>query len=277
MACALLLHGDVVFDTGNAKPSDALAPEPRLPIAIAAQRWRDLVYVHWNVDPDVIRPHLPPGLVLDLLPDRRAVVSLVTFLTEGARPRLVPRVFGLSFPEVNVRTYVRAPAHGRGVFFLSLDAASLLFAVSGRAMLGLPYHRAYVEHMRIGSAIRYRGYRLDGSAVPARHFSLAIEERSEPAVAGEPGSFEHFVHERYAMYWRGKRGLRSISIRHAPLPVVRASITDLHETLTRSAAIDVHRSFPAAYVCRSMDVAFYPPESVGVHSSAALPRIALAR
>jgi uncharacterized protein YqjF (DUF2071 family) len=53
----------------------------------------------------------------------------------------------LSFPEVNVRTYVRCGTE-RGVMFLSLDAESRLAVMVARRQYGLPYHVARMTMRR---------------------------------------------------------------------------------------------------------------------------------
>ena len=77
------------------------------------QRWGEVLFLHWAVEPSVLQPHVP--LELELF-DGRAWLGVVAF--EMTRNRL----FGLPLPrvlEVNVRTYVKG-----GVYFLSLDASS---------------------------------------------------------------------------------------------------------------------------------------------------------
>ena len=44
-----------------------------------------------------------------------------------------------AFPELNLRTYVKGPDGRGGVYFFSLDAASLLAVVGARVAFGLPY------------------------------------------------------------------------------------------------------------------------------------------
>ena len=51
--------------------------------------------------------------------------------------------FARSFPELNLRTYVREKRTGMpGVYFLSLDASNLLAVAFGRGIYSLPYHWA---------------------------------------------------------------------------------------------------------------------------------------
>ena len=94
------------------------------------QSWHDLLFMHWRVPADVLRPLIPPGLEVDTF-DGSAWIAVVPFRMSDVAPRFVPAVPGLSaFPELNVRTYVARDGKP-GVWFFSLDAGNRL-AVSCR-------------------------------------------------------------------------------------------------------------------------------------------------
>jgi hypothetical protein len=82
-----------------------------------------LLFMHWPVHPAVLRPYIPRILELETF-DGTAWLGITPFRMQGARPRLVPPLPGVSvFPELNVRTYVTAEGKP-GVWFFSLDAAN---------------------------------------------------------------------------------------------------------------------------------------------------------
>src|SRR5579871_2480588 len=94
-----------------------------------AMQWHDLLFMHWPVPVDQLRPLIPPALAIETF-DGMAWLGLVPFRMSGVRPRFVPALPWLSaFPELNVRTYVTS-AGKPGVWFFSLDAANPL-AVHG--------------------------------------------------------------------------------------------------------------------------------------------------
>ena len=103
-------------------------------------RWHDLIFLHWPVRPEVIRPLIPPTLELDLF-DGWCWVGVVPFRMSGVRPRYTP--IPMAFPELNVRTYVTT-SHRPGVWFFSLDAANWL-AVRAARWLGMPYYDAIMK------------------------------------------------------------------------------------------------------------------------------------
>ena len=96
------------------------------------QRWLKLTFLHWPYEPDVIRPLIPKQLTLDTF-DGAAWIGLVPFLISGLRPPWMPVLPWIStFPETNVRTYVRGPNGDRGVWFFTLEADRLLGVMGAR-------------------------------------------------------------------------------------------------------------------------------------------------
>src|SRR4029078_3618766 len=95
------------------RASECAYPRPRTPRAVRPaaravmkQRWSRLLFLHWPIPAEEVRPLLPRGLTLDTYAGQ-GWVGLVPFVVSGARPVYLPPVPGLSrFVEVNVRTYV---------------------------------------------------------------------------------------------------------------------------------------------------------------------------
>src|SRR5205807_8935202 len=108
------------------------------------QTWHDLLFAHWPLQPEVLRPLVPAQLTPDIF-DGRCWVGVVPFHMCGIRARGLPPLPGLSrFPELNVRTYV---THGgkAGVYFFSLDAANLPAVWAARTFYHLPYFYARMK------------------------------------------------------------------------------------------------------------------------------------
>ena len=102
------------------------------------QNWRELLFVHWPIPPEELRPLVPPHLELDLF-EGTAYVGLVPFTMTGVRPVGLPPVRWLSrFHETNVRTYVHRDGRDPGVWFFSLDAANRVAVSLARTALPPP-------------------------------------------------------------------------------------------------------------------------------------------
>src|SRR3712207_3771934 len=88
---------------------------------VLRMRWHNLLFVHWPVSKDLLRPLIPPALELETF-DESAWLGVVPFRMEDVRPRFLPGVPWLSnFPELNLRTYVTHEGKP-GLWFFSLDA-----------------------------------------------------------------------------------------------------------------------------------------------------------
>ena len=161
---------------------DRVAPTRRpLQRAVMRQKWRDLLFVHWPISPDALRPLIPAELELDLF-DGTAYVGLVPFTMKGVRPVGLPAVAGLSsFHETNVRTYVRLGDRDPGVWFFNLEAANAIAVRLARSLFHLPYHFARCSwntspppEAAESAAILYAGTRLWPGPLPA---SYAVRAR----------------------------------------------------------------------------------------------------
>ena len=85
--------------------------------------WRSLLFLHWPLPPDAVRPLLPAEMTLDTF-DGSAWVGLVPFTMTGVKFRWLGSIPSMRrFHECNVRTYVHRDGEP-GVWFFSLDAAS---------------------------------------------------------------------------------------------------------------------------------------------------------
>mgnify|MGYP002622672419 FL=1 len=181
------------------------------------QMWHDLLFMHWPLPPDVLRPLLPPGLDLDTF-DGRAWIGVVPFRMSGIRFRFLPPVPGTSaFPELNVRTYVTV-GDKPGVWFFSLDASNRLAVAAARTWFRLPYFRARMATRAEGEWISYRSRRTHRGAPPGEF--RARYRPTGPAATAAPGSLEHFLVERYCLYAPARRGgLARGEIDHEPWPL----------------------------------------------------------
>src|SRR5437764_197484 len=83
---------------------DRIAPTRRPPgRAIGYQIWTNLLFVHWRIPAEIMRPLMPPELSLDTW-EGDAWVGLVPFDMSGVRPWWFPALPGVSrFHETNVR------------------------------------------------------------------------------------------------------------------------------------------------------------------------------
>ena len=200
---------------------------------VMRQKWHHLTFVHWAVDPDVVRSRLPQSLEPDIF-EGRAYLSLVPFTMTGVTPvRLRPRPFFSDFHETNVRTYVKRKGRDPGVWFFSLEASKLLPVVVARNRYRLPYHLARMSIRPTDGACSYRTERLwPGPASGLSELGCAYEDEPCEAV---PGTLEFWLLERYLLYARSGGRLFTGRVHHPPYRFTKARLTSLKESLTTAA------------------------------------------
>lgn len=240
------------------RETPALLPQG---IDIMRQTWRDLLFLHWEVDPAELSRRLPPGLSLDTY-EGRAYVGLVPFSMRWLRlapPFSLPLAFRVD--EINVRTYVHRQGRDPGVWFFSLDAATLPAVIGARIGYKLPYFLSQFHIERnTGGAIRYRAHRTGPGPKPAGCDILYT--RAGLARPAEPGTLEHFLIERYILYAFHRNALSSAYVHHLPYPLQQAHVLDLEESFLPAAGIGVTGA-PLAHFARLVDVRVFFPRKLG--------------
>ncbi|WP_237560484.1 YqjF family protein [Halapricum salinum] len=195
--------------------------------------WRDAFFASWPVDPSVVEPTLPDGLAADTDEEGQAWLSVVGFVMEDIRPRFVP--FGLSFPELNLRTYVRH-RDDSGIYFYNLDADDRIGVPIARRLFRLPYYRAEMDVTERDGTISFESHRTHEGVSPA-DFEATIEPRATPEPA-DPESTEAFLVENYRFLVAGDGRLYCGEIDHGPWAVQPADLTIEENTLFEAAGFD---------------------------------------
>jgi uncharacterized protein YqjF (DUF2071 family) len=150
----------------------------------------------------------------------------------GRRMAPVPPWIG-RFAETNVRTYVRGPDGGTGVWFLSLDAARLAPVVVARRRFGLPYHWSA---MTVADAVSPAGRRLVSYHCARRWpgppaASQVVVEVGERMDAAGLSGLDHWLTARWSLYRTDGSALRSMAAEHPPWPLHAARVVELDDSL----------------------------------------------
>lgn len=211
--------------------------------AAMLQKWRDLTFLHYSVEPEVVQALLPEGLTVDTF-DGRAWVGLVPFWMTGIR---FPWFFAVpgthTFPETNVRTYVHQEGKDPGVWFFSLDASNALAVRWARRFFSLPYHLSRM-HVEQGETIRYSCRRADA------HHEIETRVGKEMDVP-RPGSLEFFLIERYLLYALKNGRLYKGLVHHYPYALHEAEILRCEESMLAANGLP---SLPWEHICYSPGV-----------------------
>lgn len=224
------------------------------------QVWHDLLFMHWPLAADELRPLIPPELEIESY-DGSAWIGVVPFHMSGIRARWMPPIPGTStFPELNIRTYVRAGGKS-GVWFFSLDAANSLAVAAARRFYHLPYFRARMKVKNgPGEEIIYECHRTHGNA-PVADFRGRYRPSDDNVFQAKPGSLEYFLVERYCLYSATASQIFCGEIDHSPWPLQRAEAEIEVNTMAAASGITLPASEPLLHFAKRQEVRVWALEA----------------
>ncbi len=193
-----------------------------------SQEWRNLTFMHWEVEPSKLKPYIPENLELDLF-EGKAYVGTIPFQMKNVRPRFLPAVPGIStFPEFNIRTYVKRNGIP-GVLFLTLDAQSKITCWHATRAYGLPYRYAKCKLKFTDNSFSWYSKRVSDGAIldgECRHIGEKMK--------AEPNTLEYFLFERYSLYTELNGKLHMAYTLHEPWVFQEAEVSIKNNSLTES-------------------------------------------
>ena len=224
---------------------------------VMTQRWNDLLFAHWPVPSASLASLVPDGLQIDTF-HGSAWLGVVPFWMDRIKLRGFPPIpFTRTFPELNLRTYVRDQRTGTpGVLFLSLDANNLLAVAYARTMYSLPYYWAEMK-MQQRTEREFAFYSRRRWARPEVVFKARYRGLGPTRKLAESrsGSLEYFLTERYCLFTRSRDGepMRA-NIHHVPWPLEEAEAAIERNDLAASLGIQLPDDPPVLHYSRRLAV-----------------------
>ncbi len=229
------------------------------------QRWNDLLFAHWRVPLSQVAKLLPDGLQVDTF-QGSAWLGVVPFWMDRIKLRGVPPIPGArSFPELNLRTYVRDQQTGTpGVYFFSLDAGSLLAVAAARTFYHLPYYWAEMRleqrSEREFDCFSRRRFVNRPVIFRARYRGLGP---SHKLIESRSDTIEYFLTERYCLFSCDSAGrLVRANIHHVPWPLEEAEAEIERNDLAEAIGIELPDQEPVLHYSRRLAVYVWPAEQV---------------
>jgi uncharacterized protein YqjF (DUF2071 family) len=220
------------------------------------QSWGKLLFMHWKVQVESLRPLIPEQLSVDTF-DGSAWVAVTPFTVWNARPVYTPPLPWVShFHEINVRTYVHYDGVP-GVWFFSLDANSAVAVTGARTLFGLPYHTANITLEDNDGTIHYSSRRSDGAS--RAEFDATWTIGPDRAKA-EPGTLEFFLVERYCLYTVTDDKFYRCRIHHEPWPLQQVSLASHRSTMLEANGLPTPEGAPLLHHGGPVHVEVWPLE-----------------
>ena len=226
--------------------------------SLSAQRWANLTFLHWPVEPAAVQEFLPPGVRPDVI-DGVSYVGLVPFQMRGAGPggRLPVPYFG-DFCETNVRLYSVDDEGRSGIVFRTLEANRLATVLLARWSLGLPYTFSKMRATHAADLWRYESVRRWPRVAPHPLRNRVTIRVGDPT---EPTPLETWLTSRWGLHTRLAGRTVWVPNEHGPWPLRSAEIVDLDDDLVAGVGVSV-----AGEMLR-------PLFSPGVRTTFGLPRV----
>lgn len=220
------------------------------------QIWNHLLFAHWPIAPEVLRPLLPPALPLDLF-GGQSWVGITPFYMTHVCPRGLPPLPYLSqSAEINVRTYVLVE-NIPGIYFFSLDANNPLAAWLARMIFHLPYFVACMRIQRKGGSFHYYSQRIH-SYTPSGVFSATYRPISSVYQA-QRGTLEYWLIERYCLYTVVEQNkVFRATIHHKPWPLQRADAEIMYNSLASADGLHLPATPPLLHYAQKQEVLVWP-------------------
>lgn len=229
------------------------------------QRWNDLLFAHWRVPAAQMAHLMPEGVQVDTF-EGSAWLGAVPFWMDRIKFRVLPPIPGASsFPELNLRTYVRDHRTGTpGVYFFSLDAGNLAAVLVARTMYHLPYYWAQMRiqqqserEFQFSSKRRFAGRPVNFKAT---YRGLGPTRKM---AESRPGSLEYFLTERYCLFTQNGGGhVVRANIHHIPWPLENAEAVIEENDLAAAIGIALPDEEPVLHYARRLAVYVWPAEVI---------------
>lgn len=199
--------------------------------------WTRQAFVHWPYPPAVIQSLLPPHLEADVFAGQ-GWVSMTPFLMSRTQVLGVPMPRG-TFPETNLRTYVRHGGGPSGLWFLALDVTHP--AMLTARLLGIPYSRARLVVEEHGGTCHYAGRR--GRRGPRYDLEVRTGQRIRA-----PRPLDSWLTDRFHAYSVSAGALWRTPVVHEPWPLSTGAVVRLEESLLSAAGLPEPADSPLVHI-----------------------------
>lgn len=228
---------------------------------IMRQRWHHLLFAHWPVDAQLLRSAVPQELDLDTFAGQ-VWLGVVVFRLSGIKLRGMPEVKAVaSFPEVNVRTYVRYQGQP-GVYFMSLDADNPLAVAIARPWYGLNYYNAEIHYGRDADGFYFKSRRIERGLPEARLDVTYSPTGEDPAAPAAPAAaslqLQKWLTERYCYYSVSRGRVRRCDIEHRPWSLQSARATFRENSMALAYGLQVNGADALLHYSHFMEAHVWP-------------------
>lgn len=224
---------------------------------LGVQTWNEIVFLHWPVSVEKLRPYVPEPLKIDEF-DGSAWVSIVFFKAKNSRLRSFSPV--LSYPpfyQLNTRTYVTFGKEP-GVHFFSLDASSGIVVKAGQ-FFHLPFRHSEIVVGKQNNRSIFTSTRPNLSRI---NFHAHYIPKQTPMIAPK-GSLSYWLTERYCIWYVNHTNIMKLPITHLPWVLRDVKVEVEMNGLLQKDFIETGDM--VSHYAKSMTAYAHPPEKHGIY------------
>ncbi|MED3864829.1 YqjF family protein [Priestia megaterium] len=226
---------------------------------IMKQTWKDLLFIHWPVDPAFLSSLLPSQLEPDTY-DGQGWIALVPFTMTDIRFKGTPAVPIFSrLYELNVRTYVTYKRE-KGVYFFSLDASNPLGVWIARQFFHLPYYHAAMTFNKTQNHISFQSVRTHRDSKKER-VKLTYRGTS-PSYRSRKGELAHWLTERYCLFTTHQGNVYRGDLYHDPWELQKGECEIRDDSITQPFLRPADNRDLIVHYANQVTAYFYPFKKV---------------
>lgn len=229
---------------------------------VAQQGWSDVLFMHWPVPYDLLKPYVPDPFILETY-NGDAWVSVVLFRAKRSRLRSMP--FKMSYPsffQMNLRTYIKFD-NEPSIYFLSVDVNRLLPMIAAKKLLQLPYHIAEMRMENIQDQRLFTSKRTN-HILSEPQISIMYQPLINK-VFNQKDTLPYWLTERYC-FWKiyGNKVVKG-PLSHMPWTLHHAEL-ELTAINMMPSILNQYLHFnPLVHYAKYMHAHLHPFEQIGIY------------
>ena len=179
------------------------------------QEWNNTIFLHWQVEPQLIAPYLPKHIELDYI-EGKTWVSLVAFDMNNIGIKSLPKPPYISdFHEINIRVYVKYKGKP-SVYFLSMEGSKHSSCKILKIVSKFPYRYSKMQR----SASQY----ISKNNVFNDSFKIDFNLKKDKIKKDKT---DIWLTERYAVFQDYQKNIIEYDVHHIEWPIQKLILKNL--------------------------------------------------
>lgn len=229
---------------------------------VGQQEWGDVLFMHWSVPYEILKPYVPAPFTLETY-DGESWVTVILLQAKHSRFRGMPTM--MSYPpflQMNVRTYIQFDGEP-GIYFFSVDVNSLLTVAAAKGLLQLPCQFAEMELEEDKDQLSFNSKRIKSD-----HSSSSITVNYRPLtqeISNQQGTLPYWLTERYCFWMIKENRIIKGPLTHAPWKLSDVTVDLKMTEIISFIPAQYLQKNPLIHYSKSIHAYLHPFEHTGIY------------